>query len=313
MNDPRARILRRAGWLAALAAAVAVGALALGAYRGQDYRPRFARAAGELVAVRDSTGVAFLPDGYRVTDVTLVGDTGFEARARVRAPGLQDGVRRPALILIGGYEVGRAVVQLPDSAAGLVLASVEYPYDFGSGPRGVSWLWRFAGVRRAWIDTPPAILLLVQYLCIREDVDPDRVTILGAGPGTPYAVAAAATDRRIGGVALLHGGNDLGRMMADAPAGGLPGWTISPISRLITLAVAPLEPSKYAGAIAPRPLLMLNATDDEVVPRESALALYEAARRPKRLIWHQQRDAARQASAELMAETLAWMRERDLR
>jgi fermentation-respiration switch protein FrsA (DUF1100 family) len=58
---------------------------------------------------------------------------------------------------------------------------------------------------------------------------------------------------------------------------------------------------------------MLNATDDRAVPRESALALYEAARRPKRLVWHPRRDAARQAGGELMAETLAWMRERDLR
>jgi hypothetical protein len=307
--------MRRASWVA-VAAALVVGALALSSYRDQDYRPRFARTAGELVAVRDSTGVAFLPDGYRVTDVTLVSDNGFQVRARVRSPNLQDGIRRPAVIMMGGYKGGRAVVEIPDSASGLVLASVEYPYDPRNRPRGRAWLWRFPGVRRAMLDTPPAILLLAQYLYVREDVDPDRVTILGASFGAPFAVAAAATDRRIAGVALVHGGGDIESLVTGVLEGNVPARTVPFVSRLIALGLAPLEPTKYAGMIAPRPLLMINATDDETIPRESALALYHAARRPKRIVW----DATRHVSVserdiieELLNETLAWMRERGLR
>jgi fermentation-respiration switch protein FrsA (DUF1100 family) len=304
--------MRRAGWVAA-AAALAVGALALSSYRDQDYRSRFARMAGELVAVRDSTGVAFLPDGTRVTDVTLVSDAGFRVRARVRSPGLQDGVRRPAMIVIGGYKTGRAVVEVPDSTSGLVLASVEYPYDVRNRPRGLSWLWRFPGVRRAMLDTPPAILLLAQYLYTRDDVDPDRVTVLGASIGAPLAVAAAATDRRIAGVALVHGGGDIKGMLAGVLE---PAWTVPLASRLIALGLAPLEPTRYAGMIAPRPLLMLNATDDEMIPRKSALALYHSARRPKHLVWYKTRHVAlseRGVINDLLDEVLAWMRERGLR
>jgi cephalosporin-C deacetylase-like acetyl esterase len=268
------------------------------------------------MAVRDSTGIAFLPDGYRVTDVTLVSDNGFQARARVRSPNLQDGLRRPAVIMMGGYKSGRAVVEIPDSAGGLVMASVEYPHGLRSRPRGIAWLWRFAGVRRAMLDTPPAILLLAQYLYTREDVDPDRVTIVGASFGAPFAVAAAATDRRIAGVALVHGGGDFESLVAGALSGSVPAWTVPFASRGIALGLAPLEPTKYAAAIAPRPLLMLNATDDETIPRESVLALYHAARRPKRLVWSATRHVSRSERGvieELLNETLVWMRDRGLR
>jgi len=207
-------------------------------------------------------------------------------------------------------------VEIPDSASGLVLASVEYPYDVRGLPRGFAWLWRFPGIRRAMLDTPPAILLLAQYLYVREDVDPDRVTILGASFGAPFAVAAAATDRRIAGVALIHGGGDIESMVTGVLEGNVPVRTVPFVSRLIALGLAPLEPTKYAGMIAPRPLLMLNATDDETIPRESTLALYHAARRPKRLVWHATRHVALSEPGvidDLLDEVLVWMRERGLR
>ena len=38
-----------------------------------------------------------------------------------------------------------------------------------------------------------------------------------------------------------------------------------------------------AAEVAPRPVLMVNAEDDEVFPREAALALYEAFHPPKEI------------------------------
>jgi hypothetical protein len=61
---------------------------------------------------------------------------------------------------------------------------------------------------------------------------------------------------------------------------------------------------------------MINATGDEAIPRESVLALYRAARRPKRLIWLESGHVAigeEQLIAGLMDETLAWMAQHDLR
>jgi fermentation-respiration switch protein FrsA (DUF1100 family) len=50
-------------------------------------------------------------------------------------------------------------------------------------------------------------------------------------------------------------------------------------------ALTETDPCAVAGEIAPRPVLMLNADDDEVFSRRSVLALYDALRPPKELVF----------------------------
>jgi uncharacterized protein len=46
------------------------------------------------------------------------------------------------------------------------------------------------------------------------------------------------------------------------------------------------DPAFFAAAIAPRPFLMVNTTEDPVFPREAVETLFAAAREPKELRWH---------------------------
>jgi dienelactone hydrolase len=46
------------------------------------------------------------------------------------------------------------------------------------------------------------------------------------------------------------------------------------------------DPAFFAAAIAPRPFLMVNTTDDPVFPREAVETLFAAAGEPKELRWH---------------------------
>lgn len=48
---------------------------------------------------------------------------------------------------------------------------------------------------------------------------------------------------------------------------------------------AALDPVHHLGRFAPRPLLFVNATRDETVPRRATEALYAAAGEPKRIEW----------------------------
>lgn len=308
--------MRRAGCLVALAAVLVVAA-ALWQYGHQDYRPIFSRTAGTLVAVRDSTEVGAGPDGKRLTDVVLVSDTGLRVRVRVRGGGAPTGERRPAAILLGGFKSGRSAVEVPPFSADLVLASIDYPYE---GPRKdlSAWQWmRHAwGMRRAVLETPAALLLVAQYLYSRDDVDPRRVSMIGVSLGAPFAVAAAATDRRLAGAVLLHGGGDIRTLFAHTFSESLHPRLVGPVSTLVDWLLAPLEPTRYAGEIAPRPILMVNAASDESVPPESVLALYRAARQPKRLVWIETahvRASNEEVVGELMQRTLDWMEERGLR
>jgi dienelactone hydrolase len=46
-----------------------------------------------------------------------------------------------------------------------------------------------------------------------------------------------------------------------------------------------LDPVRFIGALAPRPLLMLNARHDEVIPAAAAEALFAAAGEPREIEW----------------------------
>ena len=213
-------------------------------------------------------------------------------------------------------EVSGVAVDTPDRTGNLVLLSIEYPYSGPDRPRGLDWVRYFGTMRRAILDTPPAVLLAAQYLYTRRDVDPERVTVIGVSLGVPFSVAAAATDKRIAGAALLHGGGDIATMAYYAFADRGPPWIMRALAWGLSWVAAPLEPTRYAPDVAPRPVLMVNAADDEFIPRSSVLELYVALRQPKRMVWL---ESAHIASGDeevvdgLMAITLEWMTERGLR
>ena len=46
-----------------------------------------------------------------------------------------------------------------------------------------------------------------------------------------------------------------------------------------------IDPVAHIGGFAPRPLLFVNATRDERIPRAAAEALHAAARDPKEVLW----------------------------
>jgi fermentation-respiration switch protein FrsA (DUF1100 family) len=47
----------------------------------------------------------------------------------------------------------------------------------------------------------------------------------------------------------------------------------------------PFDPAAHIGRFAPRPLLFLNASRDERIPRSAAEALHAAAGDPKEVVW----------------------------
>jgi dienelactone hydrolase len=309
--------VRRAGCLIALAAGVLFG-LGVREYLSRDYRPVFGRIAGELVMVRDETQVGATESGDLVMDYTLVADHGFTVRVRVRTPpDLAAGERRPAVLLVNGFRTGIRAAEVPSSTGGVILASVAFPYE---GPTGDFSMWdwiRHAGeIRRALIDTPAALLLAAQYLYSRPDVDPDRVSVMGVSLGVPFATAAAATDHRLAGAALLHGGGDIRRLLLASWGADRPWYVAEPAAAVLAGLLAPLEPVRYVDDIAPRPVLVVSATGDERIPRESVVALYEAARRPKKMVWVESAHVAaseHELVDELMGHVLEWMEAHALR
>jgi fermentation-respiration switch protein FrsA (DUF1100 family) len=47
-----------------------------------------------------------------------------------------------------------------------------------------------------------------------------------------------------------------------------------------------VDPVHFIGSFAPRPLLILAATRDELIPKYATEALADAAKEPKQVIWY---------------------------
>src|SRR5688572_28146742 len=197
-------------------------------------------------------------------------------------------LRRPAVLLLGGYVTGRDAVRLIPESRGAVVAAMNYPYRGERRLKGLRILLQAPEIRRAVLDTPPAVMLAVDYLSSLPDVDPTRIEGVGVSLGAPFMVIAGALDDRLGRIWSIHGsGGSYGPLAANlrstlrfAPARA----AVAGFASLL-ISGPRLAPERWVGRIAPRPFVMLNARDDEQMPQHFGRRLHESARQPKQIIW----------------------------
>jgi len=100
---------------------------------------------------------------------------------------------------------------------------------------------------------------LVDVAAELPEVDEGRVAYAGLSLGSIVGATYLAHDPRPRAGALALGGGGFGGPASD--------------------------PARHVHRIAPRPLLFVNATRDETVPREATEALFDAAGEPKEIHW----------------------------
>lgn len=196
--------------------------------------------------------------------------------------------RRPVFLILGGYRSGERAATLLDDTHGNVVASFSYPYDGPVNPKGLGVLPLVPAIRRAIWDAPPAVLLALDYLRARADVDPARVELVGASFGAPFAAVAAALDSGVTRLWLVHGAgqpyvlirHNLRRSVPFGPARSL-------VAAIATVfASGPrLAPERWVPRVAPRPVIMVNATNDERLPRPAIETLHASLAGPGEVIW----------------------------
>ncbi len=253
------------------------------AYLTWDAEPRFWRRYGELEKVerqwqRESS------DSY-LRDVRLRSTSGLEVELTLRWPSESGPDQLPLIVILGGSRTGRRAAELVPDAGPVVLAALDYPYGGSNKLRGISIAAALPRIRGALLDTPPALWLALDYLLQLPFIDPTRVELVGVSLGAPLVTVAGALDPRFRRVWAIHGGGRPDRMIDVSLAGEVPDFLRPPLASFGGLLVAPLAPEGFAARIAPRPLILVNATDDLRIPRDCVVALYEAARAPKEQIW----------------------------
>lgn len=229
----------------------------------------------------------------KAQDLLLTSSTGLTTKVRLLSS--PEGKVLPGVILLDGIKQGRRVVDYPaieEINRHAVVISMDYPLDSVKDLSAWHLPLTLPSFRQAALDSVSAVLLMVDYLETRPDVDEERIILVGTSFGAPLAVIAGAIDFRPAAVAALYGGGKLGDLIAHEirktgrfGRSKIPGSAAGLIGRTIAAALLPLEPTRYAPQIAPRPLLLISGFDDELIPRDSVLALYQAARQPKDLLW----------------------------
>jgi dienelactone hydrolase len=196
-----------------------------------------------------------------------------------------DGAKHPAIVLLGGKATGKYAVDYALDVAGVIIVAVDYPYAPRETYTITSFLRDVPAIRKALLDMVPSVMLVIDYLLTRADVDSTSLVILGYSFGAPFVPCIVAHDRRPAAAAMVYGGGDLRSLIAHNVR-RYEGETISQVvGALGGLLLHPLEPMRYVGRVSPTPLIMINGTEDEQVPRQNAELLYSAAGQPKTITW----------------------------
>jgi len=243
--------------------------------------PRLEPRPGPIVSVRyDTLAVA---GGFVHYRFEIESEHGVHARGRAREPA---GGGRPLqlVVLLDGQEFGGDAVDAIPSDEGTLAAALDYPEHVD-----VEFpLWKAPlmarRARRAASRAADALALAVDHFSRRSNVDSSRVALVGSSFGVPVATIVASVDPRVDAVALVYGGGDIARLL-EANLAVEPRALRRLVSQWGAWALRPIEPTRYIGAIAPRPVVLVSGENDPQVPRESVEALYREAGEPKRIVW----------------------------
>lgn len=211
-------------------------------------------------------------------EVRLQKNEGTEITCSLLHPGKAG--RLPAVIVIGGLKTGKKSVEITSELAGerdLIFMGMDYPYYGKRSFKGWEIISEIPAMRKAALDSVQGVVMMVDYLYERRDVDRDKIILIGVSLGAPMAVVAGGIDERISAVAALYGGGDIRPMVQSVTGSSLAGCAGA-------LLLAPVEPLDYVADISPRPLLMINSREDEIIPFACSEALFRKAGDPRKMI-----------------------------
>jgi len=142
-------------------------------------------------------------------------------------------------------------------------------------------------------------------------VEEGKLILVGTSMGGILGGVLAGVDQRISGAALYAAGGNLVEIlkrgkhpMVSQIVSGIPRFMFS----LFKGQVANIDPINFIDRISPRPLLLQLGKDDDYVPFDCGMKLYDRAKEPKDLVVHDSgHDLPRDRA---LSETINWIRKR---
>lgn len=217
-----------------------------------------------------------------VRHVRLSVDSGLVVDLAVRVPAERPQRGLPLVLLVGGYRTGRNAVSLVGEGRGMVLAAIDYPLPDARRLKGWRAVAALPRIRGAIYDTPPAMMVALDYLLSLPEVDPARVELVGVSMGAPLVCVAGALDARFTRVWAVQGGGNATVLFDHLLQKKIP--TATPrflAARTIDRLLRTISPEFWVAEISPRPFVLVTARDDERIPKACADVLFERAGMPR--------------------------------
>lgn len=118
----------------------------------------------------------------------------------------------------------------------------------------------------------------VDYLQTRQDIDQDKIGFFGISLGGVIGTIFSGVDDRVSVPVIALAGGNLSLMFG-----------MEALSEETKNFFSIIDPINYVQQIAPRPLLMINAENDEVIVPITSKLLFQKAKSPKEIIWYPSR------------------------
>ena len=272
-------------WISLSAAAV-LGLAGTTAYLLRDPTPRFVARRSSLAQV--VTSPTTVESGYVYTPVRLIAKSGLAVDLVVRRAVADTDRTLPLAVILGGHLAGREAARMLGDTHGVAVAALSYPFAGDVRPGAATFLREIPKIRSAFLDTPPAAMLALDYLLQLPNVDTTRVEGIGVSLGAPFMVVAGAMDARFTRVWAIHGS---GGSYAPLELNMRKSIPFAPV-RIAAAGIADviiagprLDPSRWVARIAPRKFMMVNASGDERMPRAQVEELFQSAGQPKEMVW----------------------------
>lgn len=257
--------------------------------------------------------------------VALVLPDGRPLAATLRKPDDAAGPL-PAILLLGGFRGAAQVLDKVRTPQPVIWASFDYPF---TPPRKFSFpgsLKHAPELRQAIADSFDGVVALHALLAARADVDPGRITAVGASAGAPFALVGAQR-AGIPGLVVVQGFarprevvehllERRWRPRIGAAARG-PAWLLAHF--IAWYCEFPDLEAPARGLRAGQRALMVTASEDDFIPQAASDALWAAledsaadAERLELPGRHLGRRDDGEQVAEILSRSLEWMQREGL-
>ncbi len=228
-------------------------------------------------------------EGYRRQEAVFESIPGERVPALLTFPLEGDGPF-PCVVFLHGIGQRKDFldeITLPFNQAGFAMASFD---QFTRGGRALSDESGMINEASAFLRRAPQTIIdtrrILDYLATRNEIDNDRVFLVGASYGAITGATAAAKDTRFRAVVLVYGGGNIGKMLEASAIRSELGSFIYIVKPLTWYLLSKADPVHYVGAISPRPVLIQNGRFDQLISNDAAFALQEACNDPKTVLWY---------------------------